>query len=101
MRKIIMKIFAAAIILCVSVAPAAASTGLERAYNRCVEGCVELDETVCKQCCEKAFEPVVLDCRLKFFDCMDACKNDKRCKDTCYYKVQSCGTGAKGEHICP
>lgn len=97
---IINLVFCVAIVL-FSVAAAAASTPLERAYNRCIEGCVELDETVCKQCCEKAFEPVVLRCRLKFIECMNACKNDKACSNNCIYKTKDCGSGAKGEHVCP
>ncbi|WP_139162940.1 hypothetical protein [Desulfonatronum thiosulfatophilum] len=101
MQKIMVNILAAVIILSVFVASATASTGLEAAYNRCLENCVELDKAVCEQCCEKAFEPVVINCRMKFINCLKYCKNDKRCENNCYYKVQSCGTGAKGEHVCP
>ncbi|WP_156932887.1 hypothetical protein [Desulfonatronum lacustre] len=98
MRIVMMNLVFCAIVF---VSPVAASTALERAYNRCIEGCVELDETVCKQCCEKAFEPVVLRCRLQYIECLNACKNDNMCRNNCIYKTKDCGSGAKGEHICP
>lgn len=80
---------------------AVASTGLERAYNRCLEGCVELEGSACQACCEKAFEPVVMRCRIRFIECVDVCGNSNTCRNQCIYKVSSCGTGEKGVHACP
>ncbi|WP_152555011.1 hypothetical protein [Desulfonatronum thiodismutans] len=101
MRKKMINLVVCAIILCIPVVSSAASTALERAFNRCMEGCVELDDAVCKQCCEKAFEPVILRCRLQFIECINACKNDNMCRNNCIYKTKDCGSGAKGEHVCP
>ncbi len=93
------------LVLTVSLAGAStgaeASTGLERAYNRCLEGCVELEESACQACCETSFEPVFTQCRIKFIECIDACRNSNTCKGQCYYKVGNCGTGSKGVHACP
>lgn len=100
MRKLTTFFAGGMVLLVLMVSLAGASTALERAYNRCLEGCVELEESVCQACCEKAFEPVVMRCRIKFIECVDAC-NDKGCRNQCIYKTKDCGSGAKGEHACP
>ena len=82
-------------------------TGVEPAFNKCLEDCVELDEAACKHCCEKAFEHVIWNCRLQLSHCVSRCTiyllyaDERRCERSCESEMRSCLKEAKGAHICP
>jgi hypothetical protein len=79
-------------------------SGVEPAFNKCLEDCVELDEAACKHCCEKAFELEIWKCHMQLSHCESDCRTGRGflvCRNRCESKMRSCGKEAKGAHICP
>ncbi|WP_459938975.1 hypothetical protein [Desulfonatronum parangueonense] len=100
MRKMMILLAGISLVLAASSVTWAGSNALERAHQLCLEECVEMDEAVCAACCESAFQPIVMECRSMFVQCLDGCRDDD-CRNRCIFKIADCGSDSRGVHACP